>query len=219
MIKLPSLGEAFNHENDFFLSCKNDRIAKFISHFKFLEKVANIEGEIVECGVFKGVSLTRFAAFREILKLNNKKIIGFDTFNSFPETSFKPDLAPRKAFIEEAGKQSISKDQLLEILNNKNSSDNVELIEGDICETIPEYSMNNPGLKICLLNLDVDIYEPSLVILENLYNKITKGGILILDDYNKFPGETKAVNDFIESKNITVQDPFFNNTPFYIIKK
>ena len=39
----------------------------------------NIPGEIVECGVFKGVSLIRFAIFRELLQNQSKRIIGFDT--------------------------------------------------------------------------------------------------------------------------------------------
>ena len=42
----------------------------------------DVPGAIVECGVFKGTSLARFAMFRELFgNTFSKKIIGFDIFN------------------------------------------------------------------------------------------------------------------------------------------
>ena len=41
-----------------------------------------------------------------------------------------------------------------------------------------------------------------MIILENLYPRITKGGILMLDDYGTHPGETKAVDEYFQNKNI-----------------
>ena len=76
----------------------------------------------------------------------------------------------------------------------------IELIEGDITQTVPDYVSEHPELKIALLNLDVDIFEPTVTILENLYPKIVSGGIIILGDYGRFPGETKAVNEFFKNK-------------------
>ena len=65
-----------------------------------------------------------------------------------------------------------------------------------------EVEEQNPQLKISLLNLDVDIYEPSVTVLEHLYPRIVEGGILILDDYGTFPGETKAVDDYFATKGV-----------------
>ena len=45
----------------------------------------------------------------------------------------------------------------------------VELIKGDIIQTVPDYIINNKDIKIALLHIDVDLYEPSIVILDNLY--------------------------------------------------
>ena len=85
-------------------------------------------------------------------------------------------------------------------------------------QTIPNYIKDNPQLKISILNLDTDIYEPALCILEYLWDKIVKGGILILDDYGVFPGETKAVDEFFNNKIKINKIPF--STPFsYIIKE
>ena len=69
-----------------------------------------------------------------------------------------------------------------------------------------------------MLNLDVDIYEPAVTILEYLYPLIVPGGILILDDYGIFPGETKAADDYFQGKKIKINKFPFAKTPAYIIK-
>ena len=104
------------------------------------------------------------------------------------------------------------------ILNEKNCGESLDLIRGDICETVPEFVSNNPDLKIALLNLDVDIYEQSVVILEYLFPLLVKGGILILDDYGTFPGESQAVDDYFKGQSIEIQKFPFCKTPRYIIK-
>jgi hypothetical protein len=157
--------------------------------------------------------------FREIFgNPFSKKIIGFDTFGKFPETSFQDDKKARNQFIDSAGADSISKKQLLEILDHKGLNKHIDLIEGDITETVPAYVKANPELKISLLNLDTDIYEPAVSILEHLYPKITKGGILMLDDYGTHPGETKAVDEYFHNKDVKIKKFSFAMTPCYIVK-
>ena len=201
------------------MSCNSSRIAKALAHFKLLEKTIKIGGAIVECGIFKGASFSRFAMYRKIMNLGNKGLIGFDSFGDFPETNYEDDKILRSNFIEVTGGKSISKEQLLKVLKIKECEQKIELHEGDITKTVPEFVMNNPDLKISLLNLDVDIYEPTVTILEYLFPKISLGGVLILDDYNSFPGETNAVNEYFADKNIKVQEPVFPGTPHYIVKE
>ena len=219
MIELPNFEKAFEYENNFYLSCDITRISKILSHYEIYKMIKEVPGEIIECGVFKGASYLRFAMFREIFgNPFSKKIIGFDTFSKFPETTFQDDNKARNKFISSAGSDSISKEQLLKILDNKGLNKHVDLIEGDITETIPSYVKANPELKISLLNLDTDIYEPAVTILEHLYPKITKGGILMLDDYGTHPGETKAVDEYFKNKTIEIKKFSFAMTPCYIIK-
>jgi hypothetical protein len=220
MIKLPISKKSFEYENNFYLSCKNDRISKFLAHYELFKLSQNTSGDIVECGIFKGVSFTRFATFCDLFeKTSLKRIIGFDTFGKFPKNQFKLDKKPRTKFLSEAGEQSISEKQLNEILVNKGIKKKVVLVKGDITKTIPKFVKQNPKLKISLLNLDVDMYEPSKTILEELYPKITKGGILILDDYKTWPGETKAVDEYFKDKKIKIKKLPFAKSPYYIIKK
>ncbi len=219
MIRLPDFKKTFDFENDFYLSCQNSRIGKSIAHYELYKMSSTVPGTIVECGVFKGISLTRFAAFREIFgQERKKKIVGFDTFGKFPTTNFSHDQKMLTTFINDAGDQSISVAQLKKVLQHKKIS-NVDLIAGDINATVPAYVKADPKLKISLLNLDTDIYEPAVTILKYLYPCLVPGGVLILDDYGIFPGETKAVDDYFKGKKVTIQKFSYTKTPRYIIKQ
>ena len=107
------------------------------------------------------------------------------------------------------GEEGISKEQLELVLSNKNRT-NFNLVKGDICQTVPLYVNENPDLVISFINLDVDIYEPSSVVLEYLYPKLSHGGVLLLDNYNEFPGETKAANDYCRDHDISIKKFGFN---------
>ena len=210
----------FEYENNFYHTCDTSRIGKAIAHYELYKLSKDIPGEIVECGVFKGVSLIRFAMFRELFSISTaKKIIGFDVFSSFPKTKFSQDQNSRKKFISDAGNTSIKITQLQNILKRKKIDNNIELIKGDITKTVPDYVKKHPELKISLLNVDVDIYEPSVTILENLFPLVSKGGVIIFDDYGVFPGETKAVDDFLKKSKNEIKKIPFSKTPSYIIKK
>jgi hypothetical protein len=220
MIDLPDFSKAFEYENNFYLSCDITRFSKFMAHYELFKMAHELPGAIVECGVFKGASLVRFAGFRDLMgNPFSHKIIGFDMFGDFPETGFQEDIEYRERFVRGAGLSSISVEQLNEVLKNKGIDKNVELVAGDITKTVPDYVKKNPHLKISLLNLDTDIYEPAVTILEHLYPRIVKGGVLILDDYGTFPGETKAVDDYFKGTDIKIRKFPFAMTPCYIIKE
>lgn len=219
MIELPDFGRAFEYENQFYLSCDNSRISKILAHYELYKMVLDLPGAIVECGVFKGISLARFASFRDLFGNQfSKKIIGFDTFGKFPETGFEEDKVFRERFIKTAGDQSISVQQLMDVLGRKGISQNLELVEGDITETVPRYLSSHPELKISLLNLDTDIYEPATVILRHLWPRLLRGGVLLLDDYGTFPGETKAVDEYFQGQSVEIRKFPFCMTPCYVLK-
>jgi len=227
-IKLPNKNKAFQHENDFYLTCTNQRINKIISHYELFKKTLSIPGAIIECGVYKGSSLIRFATFRDIFSdPSAKKIIGFDSFTEYPEPNLPNDKLHKKNFTEAAGKDCISKRQLLSILSAKGIS-NIELIEGNIIKTVPDYIKRHPELRISLLHLDCTVYKPTLVALENFYDRVISDGIILLNGYGKenVEGETDAVDDFFAtegaagvSQNCSIRRLPFAYSPCYIVKK
>jgi hypothetical protein len=220
MDMLPDFSKPFEYENNFYLSCDITRISKVLAQYELFKSVLDVPGTIVECGVFKGASLARFAMFRELFgNPYSKKIIAFDTFGNFPPTLHDPDKPMRNKFIEEAGSESISVDQMLQVLRHKRCDRFVELVAGDICETVPRYVEEHQQLRISLLNLDTDIYEPAVTILEHLYPRIERGGVLVLDDYGTFPGETRAVEEYFRDRSIKIRKFPFCMTPCYLVKE
>jgi hypothetical protein len=220
MIKLPDSQKAYDYENAFYLTCQSGRIGKLIAHYELYKRAMEIPGSIVECGIFKGPSFARFAMFRNLLESGDSRdMIGFDVFGKFPSTTFEDDKAKLDQFIASAGDESISEEQLLSVLASKKCDSRITLVKGDILETIPNYVDQHPELKISLLHLDVDIYEPSKCVLEYLFPKLARGGILILDDYGIFPGATKAVDDYFVGRPELVAKLPYSYAPCFIIKK
>jgi hypothetical protein len=83
---------------------------------------------------------------------------------------------------------------------------------------LPEWVEKNPQARFSLVNLDTDIYEPAVVILENIWPRLVTGGVLLLDDYGVFPGETAAVDEFFKELNVTIQKLPHGKSPSFIIK-
>jgi hypothetical protein len=213
------LSKQFYYENNFYLTAPISRISKFATHLELFRKVSGIAGDIVECGVFKGASLSRIIKFRALFEnAYSKKIIGFDIFGEFPEAKYEKDVAKRAQFIREAGSKSISKEELITLLKKLDIYQNIELVEGDILKTVPEYVEKNPHLKISLLHIDVDLHEATETCLKELYPRVTKGGIVILDDYGAFAGANKAIDDFFADKKIRISKLPYANAISYVEK-
>lgn len=219
MGNLYDLNKKFEYENGFYATADPSRFSKFITHLEFFKQTSNVRGEIVEFGIFKGNSFFRWMKFRDLLEqTNSRKIIGFDIFGDFPEAHFEEDKAKRDAFIAETnGGKSISYEEIIELLDKQGLNKNVDIIKGDILNTLDKYLEENPHLKIALLHIDVDLYEPTKYILEKLYDRVTKGGIIIFDDYGAFAGTNKAVDDFFENKAEIKKLPF-SHAISYIVK-
>jgi hypothetical protein len=208
----------WDYENGFYLTCDTGRLGKFINHLELYKKILPLNGDILEFGVFKGNSISRLLSFRELLEnSNDRKVVGFDAFGSFPnKIESKRDLDFAKYHDDVCG-FGIDDEYLKKILEDKGLN-NFELIKGDIIETLPDFLKSNTSLQISLLHIDVDIYEPTLLILELLWDKIVPGGILMLDDYDIIEGETIAVNEFFEGKDIFIHESKYHPSPTYIVK-
>jgi Macrocin-O-methyltransferase (TylF) len=210
----------WDYENGFYLTSHPTRLSKLLAHYELYKMIVNLPGQVVECGVYKGASLLRFATFREILESPySRKIIGFDAYGRFPE---EEENASDKAFIQrfvEAGGEGISRDCLLEVLCHK-GIENIELIQGDVCSTVPEYVRDHPELKISLLHVDVDVYRPTKVVLEQLFDRVVPGGVIVLDDYGTVSGETQAVDEFLRDlgREVLIQKLPISHVPAYIRK-
>ena len=207
----------WDYENGFYLTSNVKRMAKMLAHFELYKSIVGLPGDVVECGVYKGASLIRFATFREILESSySRKIIGFDAFGKFP--SYQEQESIDTKFIEKFEKEGgfgISINELEKTFNYKKFS-NYEFIKGDILVTMPQYIDSHAELKIALLHIDVDVYKPSLITLNLLYDRVVKGGLIVLDDYGMVAGATKAVDEFLADKDILIEKLPISHIPAFI---
>ena len=92
------------------------------------------------------------------------------------------------------------------------------LVKGWFNETIPRFT---PPSEIAVLRLDGDWYDSTRVCLENLYQHVAPGGIVIVDDYYNWDGCARAVNEFLAAVATTNAVPRvrqFRDRAAYLIK-
>ena len=220
MIGKYEVEQCFDYENGFYLTSEPYRLGNILAHYELYKKIIELPGDVIELGVFKGSSLIQFATFRELLENEkSRKIIGFDMFGEFPESNtVKSDVEFIENWNEAFKDEFLSKEDLLKSFEHKNIH-HIELVAGNILETIDSYLEKNPHTKIALLHIDTDTYLPAKAGLEKLFERVVKGGVIVLDDYATIEGETLAVDEFFADKDYSIKKFSSSHAkPSYIIK-
>ena len=169
-----------------------------------------IEGDIVECGVWRGGSMMAIALMLVQLNEFNRGLHLFDTFEGMPPPSdFDVDLHGVSAdmhmqkSIENTG-VAWNYVAMSEVKNNLLSTGYPEsmtffvkgMVEDTLADSAPE--------KIALLRLDTDWYESTKFELETLVPKVVQGGVVVIDDYGHFLGARKAVDEYVRENKLKV---------------
>lgn len=165
--------------------------------------IHGIEGDVVECGVFRGgCSIIMATAHDRTAWL-------YDTYTGMAEPGehdFKGELKGDR-FDARERYERVKKDGYVDwvycsiedvraAVHESEVADNrFELVQGMVEDTIPETVPD----RISLLRLDTDFYESTRHELEHLYPRLSPGGILIVDDYGSWSGSRKAVDEFLDT--------------------
>jgi hypothetical protein len=197
--------------NDFIMSNDTKVFGKLLARSLIFEEVKNIPGDIVECGVFKGSGLLTFLKLKRYLCPNTyKKVIGFDMFDSNELINGLHDIDKQTMsclFKDRNFQHEKSYKELLEkkILSYGFQEHEFNLIKGDISLTAPEFVDKNPGFKISLLYFDLDLEEPTYDALCVLWDRVSKNGLVVFDEYaySKW-SESKGVDKFFKDKNVEI---------------
>jgi len=197
-------------------------LARFLSHYELFKMMCMIPGNIIDIGVYRGCSTFTWAKLCEIFCPTDirKKVYAFDTFEGFTELSEFDGCVNENEDVKKGGYfcgENIENDLRLaqDAMNfdrHLHHINRIEFIKGDVVKTIPEFiNTKGPGFRVALLNLDVDLYNPTKIALEYFVPLMVRGGIIILDEYavDTFGGESYAVDEYFEE--------VFNKKP--IIKK
>ncbi len=216
---------------NFMLFFRRVNFAKFVTHVEIFKKTIDLPGSVVECGVFKGMSLLTFAKLVEVYCSGDtlKRVIGFDTFEGLVSQNAK-DGAPdtRRGKVKggwDAGEFQPALEDLVDITQRDSMIPrfkSIDLVKGDVSKTVPYYVKRNPGLRISLRHLDLDLYEPTLAALKALYPLVVPGGVVLLDEYGMegFPGESAAFDEYFgKARPKLAKFPFISTPGGYFIKE
>jgi hypothetical protein len=218
-------GHSFKHVLELWPAyVRRLHFARFIAHYELFKQVIDSPGCIVELGVFRGSSFFTFAKLMETFCPGDRKrlVLGFDSFEGLTDLDEKLDgkTSPENSKTfggYSAGAVKDEIEQLTYLCNQDNfikGNERCKLIVGNVRDTVPKYLEENPGLRISLLHLDMDLYAPTKVALQHLYPLVVKGGLVVLDEYGLMPweGESRAVEDYF--KEIGEPTPVMKKFPF-----
>ena len=172
----------------------------FVHTLEIAQRVAHLEGCVVECGVWRGGMA---AALASVLG-NRRPYYLLDSFQGMPPATaidgdraiaWEQNVTGPNYFDNCAAPSS----HAIEIMTRAQVSD-VRLVEGWFCETVPSFK---PAEPIVVLHLDADWYDSIRVCLDHLFDFVTPGGLVIIDDYYVWDGCSRALHDFLSSRSAT----------------
>ena len=158
----------------------------------------DIAGEIVECGTARGGSAALMGL--TLRQLDSRKALWvFDTFEGLPEpTEADPDLRIARSYV---GKCRGELEEVRSLFRDVEILAQSRIVKGLFQNTLPETKIS----QIAVLHLDGDWYESIRVCLEVLYDRVSPGGIIQIDDYGYWAGARRAVDEFMEKEGIKTE--------------
>jgi len=189
-------------------------IARFLARYEVFQRISDIPGAIIECGVHLGGGLASWIHLSEIFEpvAFTRRIYGFDTFNGFPSVS-EHDLNGSDSRPVVGDFNVSASNEIIENLRDLDSArkipnvDRLQIIQGDATKTIPEVVSNDCSLNVALLYLDFDLYSPTIVALRTCLPRMARGAVVVCDQFGdrEWPGESKALAEAVGLSNIRLR--------------
>ncbi len=214
--------ESWKSYDDFLMYGALDRYTKLWARYELFKRVIDLPGDIVECGVLNGGGVLDWARLlRVFCPLAQRKVIGFDTFAGYPGSmKGEQDKKTSETFIKTTQYTGADPGQIMETAAALGLDRWIELVKGDATKTIKEYVQKNTGFRAAMLNLDFDIYEPTLAALEAIYPVVVPQGIIVFDEYAVHQwGESNAADEFFKDKKVVLKSLPWTFSPTAYIEK
>lgn len=166
----------------------------------------NLEGVLVECGVWRGGSAMMIAGTLASLEATDRELWLYDTFAGMTDptehdrAAAVPDLADDWEKIKRDTSNPVLAHATLDDVRRNLATmgfpgQQIRYCVGPVEETVPATIPE----RIALLRLDTDWYESTRHELAHLWPRLVPGGVLILDDYGYWDGARKAVDEWLAS--------------------
>jgi hypothetical protein len=209
-----------------FLESKN--LSRILFMDFLFRQIVDVQGVVMEFGTRWGQNLALFAALRGIYDPFNRhrKLVGFDTFEGFPE------IGPQdgRASMMRPGQLAVAPDYaryleqvlaLHERLNPLSHLRKFALRAGDATVELPRYLDEAPATIVALAYFDFDLYEPTRRCLELIRPRLTRGSVVGFDELNDpdSPGETHALMEVFGLPNVRVRRfPHVSRASYFVVE-
>ncbi|AUD24762.1 TylF/MycF family methyltransferase [Bacillus cereus group sp. BC251] len=158
----------------------------------------NIEGDFIETGVWRGGSCIFMNGFLQANNITDRNVWVADSFEGLPAPNLEQYPKDYGDYLHTFDYLRVSLEQVQENFKKYDLlNDQVKFLKGWFKDTLP----TAPIEKIAIARLDGDMYESTMDGLVNLYDKVSKGGYIIIDDYG-LPPCAEAVTDFRNRRNL-----------------
>jgi hypothetical protein len=175
---------------------------RFLYFNELVDRIAEVPGAIVECGVAEGTSLAMLASLvRASNDSDSRHVWGFDSWEGLPAPT-GADAAGDESIARTGMFSYTSVDRVREELaaygwDEERTRQKISLVPGWFDDTLPSFER-----EIALLHIDVDLYESYQTCLRYLWPWVRPGGIVAFDEYEdaeSWPGARRAVDEFLGS--------------------
>jgi O-methyltransferase len=183
-----------------------ERIYALIQAVRYLSRCA-VGGSIVECGVWKGGSMAAVA--RTLVQLNDldRDLYLFDTFQGMsPPTNEDVDYSGGLAsdilrkdpryYCDDAPLESVKR----VLYDTGYPVEKIHFVKGNVEDTLPRHAPES----LSLLRLDTDWYASTKHELVHLFPVLSRGGVLVIDDYGHWRGSRQACDEYFEENHIHI---------------
>ncbi|MBU1727075.1 MAG: TylF/MycF family methyltransferase [Candidatus Omnitrophica bacterium] len=168
----------------------------------YIRETKSVEGDIAEIGCYFGdttVFLNKFMDFEKI----DKRYICVDTFTGFDKAAIDFEKKNREKTHDYRSAYIYNNKKWFEETMRLNGIKRVEVIRADICSY--DFCDNT---KLSFTLIDLDLYSPTKSALEKVYRKLSKNGVIIVDDCRPslqthiFDGALAAYREFVKENNL-----------------
>lgn len=170
-----------------------------------------IEGDFVECGVWRGGSCMLMAHTLKALGETSRTLYLYDTFTGMTRPGEhdirKRDRGEQITRWEASRREGHNAwayapiDEVREnLLTTGYPEEHLVFVEGEVQKTLPATAPE----RVALLRLDTDWYESTLHELVHLYPRLARRGVLVLDDYGSFEGARRAVDEYLAENRLGI---------------
>ena len=174
----PAFAKAYQHSlsvNDWRSELDIDMRWRYYIVCWFANHVKHLEGDFVECGVYRGGYAMALAEYLQFNKLN-KNFWLLDTFNGLVEKYVSPAEREFGLFEHYEGRYEECYDAVVKTFE---PYPNYKIIRGAVPDTLSQCLAE----KVCYLSLDMNLAAPEIAAANYFWDKMVPGGVIVLDDY------------------------------------